>query len=346
MPGELTLALMEIERGLSYRKNSELNLLAAILCKRLSYFDQMRQYVAAIPVDDRLRSEAEWLVRSHQMRQRDLRERSKTQGQSRRIPAGGAQEAALPAALAAVRPSPTRTSPPGRQLRIALGSLLLLLVAGWLTVGQGAQTIGSLLFSPTPAPALGSVSENQPANQPAANPVEPSPGITPTVSLTTTNLLVPTSTPANVPANVAEAGPQAVAGNTTGAGVVPQATPYDLTPLLSQAGRAELAGINVTASLSGTVLLLSGIVATFEQQKALLDVVATAPGVSTVNQVDLLLRVPPTYTVQAGDTLWDITYRLYGNVDQMERLVAANADQLPSPSSLSVGMVLQIPANE
>ena len=71
--GELTLALMEIERGLSYRKNSELNLLAAILCKRLSYFDQMRQYVAAIPVDDRLRGEAEWLVRSHQMRQRDLR---------------------------------------------------------------------------------------------------------------------------------------------------------------------------------------------------------------------------------------------------------------------------------
>ncbi len=64
--GEVTLALMEVERGLHYRASSELHLLAAIFSQRVNNFDQMRQHVAAIPVDDVLRGEAEWLLRSNQ----------------------------------------------------------------------------------------------------------------------------------------------------------------------------------------------------------------------------------------------------------------------------------------
>src|SRR5262245_13590363 len=49
--GEVTLALVEVERGLAYVPSSELNLLAAILAQRLGDFAQMRRYVSAIPVD-------------------------------------------------------------------------------------------------------------------------------------------------------------------------------------------------------------------------------------------------------------------------------------------------------
>lgn len=47
---------------------SELNLLGAILCKRLGRWDDMRHFVAAIPADDALRGEGEWLLRSNQAR--------------------------------------------------------------------------------------------------------------------------------------------------------------------------------------------------------------------------------------------------------------------------------------
>ena len=68
--GELGAALAEAERGLTYADSSELHLLAAILSKQLGRHDKMRQHVAAIPVDDSLRGEAEWLLRSHQDRER------------------------------------------------------------------------------------------------------------------------------------------------------------------------------------------------------------------------------------------------------------------------------------
>jgi hypothetical protein len=69
---ELGAALAEAERGLTYADSSELHLLAAILAKQLGRYDRMRHHVAAIPVDDTLRNEAEWLLRSHQDRERAL----------------------------------------------------------------------------------------------------------------------------------------------------------------------------------------------------------------------------------------------------------------------------------
>ncbi len=66
--GDVAAALAEVQRGLAYQPSSELHLLAAILCKRSKRPDEMRHHVAAIPVDDVLRGEAEWLLRSSQAR--------------------------------------------------------------------------------------------------------------------------------------------------------------------------------------------------------------------------------------------------------------------------------------
>jgi hypothetical protein len=75
--GEITLALLEVERGLDYHPSSELHLLAALLSQRLGNLPQMRQHVAAIAVDDILRPEAEWLLRSHQVDMGALRQGAK-----------------------------------------------------------------------------------------------------------------------------------------------------------------------------------------------------------------------------------------------------------------------------
>ncbi|MCB0126333.1 MAG: hypothetical protein KDE58_28945, partial [Caldilineaceae bacterium] len=70
---DLLQALREVDRGLNYQASSELRLLGAILSQQMGDFEQMRRHVAAVPVDDVLRSEAEWLLRSHQERKRDER---------------------------------------------------------------------------------------------------------------------------------------------------------------------------------------------------------------------------------------------------------------------------------
>jgi len=75
--GDPHVALAEVERGLSVTRSVELHLLAAILAERVNDFQDMRKHVAAIPIDNPLRDEGEWLLRSHQARQREQRERRK-----------------------------------------------------------------------------------------------------------------------------------------------------------------------------------------------------------------------------------------------------------------------------
>lgn len=82
--GNRTAALAEVERGLTFAESSDLHLLAAILAEKLERFDQMRRHVAAIPVDDTLRGEAEWLLRAHQDRERAQREAARSAAKSGR----------------------------------------------------------------------------------------------------------------------------------------------------------------------------------------------------------------------------------------------------------------------
>jgi nucleoid-associated protein YgaU len=125
-------ALQEVQRGLAYVNSSELNLLGAILCKRLSRWEDMRHYVAAIPVDDPLRGEGEWLLRSNQARQRPAPPppRGKAPVAIPVIP----DSDALPVVMDEVAPSAGRQPQPKRRAAPALwlALLALLLGGGWL----------------------------------------------------------------------------------------------------------------------------------------------------------------------------------------------------------------------
>ena len=111
--GNVLGALQEVQRGLSYVNTSELNLLGAILCKRLGRWEDMRHYVAAIPVDDPLRGEGEWLLRSNQARQRPAAPppRGKAPVAIPVIP----DSDALPLVMDEVAPSPKHRKPENRR---------------------------------------------------------------------------------------------------------------------------------------------------------------------------------------------------------------------------------------
>lgn len=52
---------------------------------------------------------------------------------------------------------------------------------------------------------------------------------------------------------------------------------------------------------------------------------------------------PKTLTVQAGDSLWDIAARLYGNGELYIRLIEANRKKLADPDHIIPGQILQLP---
>jgi LysM repeat protein len=346
-------ALQEIDRGLTYQASSELRLLGAILSKRIGDFEQMRHHVAGIPVDDILRPEGEWLLRSHQTRQRELREANKMTG-GERSGAFFTDERDLPYAMqpassAAINAS-SKVAGPRLGYGLALACLLLVAIGGSALVARNPVWLTSLFWSggSTELPA-DSANALDPAVNPAINPV-----VLPVQDQTAapgapTQTLDPTVTPtSDVPANIvqviiATATPAAVAASTP---TLNDNQPFDLASYLQQLGRNDLAQIDASASLQGAVLTLEGIVPSFEARQGLVELAQSAPGATSVNAIGLIVRLPATYTVQAGDTLWDITYRLYGDMTKMQAVVEANQDILPSPEALSVGMTLKLPPFE
>ncbi|MDQ3247744.1 MAG: LysM peptidoglycan-binding domain-containing protein, partial [Chloroflexota bacterium] len=337
-------ALAEVERGLDYRESSELHLLGAILAKRLGDFDLMRQQVAAIPLDDVLRQEAEWLLRSHQTRQRSLREAGKARQPGRQL-ATTAQDETLPFLVGDVSPSPTRQPRSSGAGRVWFGLLTLLVLVGsaWVLLGQGAPWTSWLGLNETPTEQAetGEITSNQGVPPPVGQPISPTlqtgPVLTPTVSITITpdipnNLVQLAGTPEPLAANT----PQTVVD-----AIDPQV--FDLKSFLTQKERSDLVQLEVAATLQGERLNLRGFVQMDAERRDLISLAATAPGVGEVNALDLLVRLPPIYVVQEGDTLWDITIKLYGDPARMQALSDANRAILPSPEALRIGMELTVP---
>ena len=335
--GDVGEAQNEVQRGLAYQPSSELHLLGAILCKRQARYDDMRHHIAAIPVDDVLRGAAEWMLRSHQARQRQSPDPRRAQEQ-----APPPDDELLPTLMDEVRPSPHKAPPRSRlpALVAFMAMMALLVLLGWYFWQEQPSWLAGLL--PAPSVAAPAAQPILPAPEKAAATLVPVELVAPTTAVATATELPPTPTVAVAP-DLAKQAAEPIAASSPEA--VVQSKSYDLRTVLIEAQRPDLAE-NVTGRLEGGTLVIEGSVASEAARAELEELVLRLPGVDAVSVVNVLVRPPATYTVQEGDNLWTISLELYGTPDRIEDLFAANRDILPSANALSVGMVLQVPPVE
>lgn len=118
-----------------------------------------------------------------------------------------------------------------------------------------------------------------------------------------------------------------------------------LRRLLEALGDAELSG--VTVAQSGSALRLSGAVpadAAKRRAEALAAAVAAdAAGGVTVDASALVSQGTQDYVVRAGDTLWQLAERFYGNGREWPAIAAANPELPRDFAQLPVGARLKIP---
>ncbi len=350
---DLLQALREIDRGLSYHPSSELRLLGAILSQRIGDFEQMRQHVAAVPIDDILRTEAEWLLRAHQQRQRAQRTATRTPAAQRAAPPAlvpltpfdeGLQ---LPMPLAqnerAPGHPPTATNaaqrPGNRRVGFYFALLLLAAVTAGLALSSRENGRAFLPWLNVPSDSAGDGTPND------AEVVVPVHRADTETTAEDAPILLPTATPVGVPGDVVLVAPEPMAESTIGALVVNPLQPFDLATYLNAQGRPDLAALGVIASSQEGSVRLEGFVPAFMARQDLIELMEAAPGVSSVSGANILVRLPPTYTVAAGDTLWAISYYFYGE-DKIAEIIAANRASLPASNMLTIGQELQIPAAE
>lgn len=380
--GNVLGALQEVQRGLAYTNASELNLLGAILCKRLGRWDDMRHYVAAIPADDPLRGEGEWLLRSNQARQRPAPAAGSTGRNKAPVALPIIPDSdALPVVLDEVAPSPHHPKPTrsgagrGLTMLVALTLIAVLAGAGWIGWQSGLLPLGGDAVAEQAAPPAGDQPAAAQATVVPAILIDPAPadaqafpagaeaapaaipGATPDSNgdaadaPTDPTSLFPTPT---VAPDLVESAPisQAIASTSDAAAVsAAGAGSVDLSRLdwqawLRERNRTDLADLPVTVRVQDKILILEGTVEYAEQRAALEFEAKQLPGIADVSLVNVTLRPPQRYTVQEGDSLWVISVRIYGNADQIEEIYAANRDQMTSAGDLRVGMVLAVPPIE
>lgn len=329
--GEFQAGLEEVEVGLTFYGSSELHLLAAILSQQLGRYDQMRHHVAAIPQEDSLRAEAEWLLRSHEDRQRALREGLRVDSNVRRnVQRGGIQATRA----SAVQQLAARNlgSVPGAVLRaglvkfLAVGSVVLVslfilaVAANELFPTQVEQAMARLSFIQfEPRVTDDNAGEPDASSEPAAD----------GAATDLTGQLANGENPATV---TLLQGPQALTPDGDG-----------LSALLREAGRADLLELGLTVRVENERALVQGVVTMDEQRRALAELLPRAPDVAEVDLSGVTLDPPAVYTVQTGDTLWTVVYNIYGDVEQLDEVADANREILPSPELIQPGMELRIP---
>ncbi|MEZ4709751.1 MAG: BON domain-containing protein [Caldilineaceae bacterium] len=402
-------ALTEVRRGLAYAPTAELLLLGAILSEQQGAYDLMRGFVAEIPLEDSLREEAEWLLRSHQMRQRALRLGQPTQAPHTAeavdinavMPVRSYAEAR---AATPLQPAPSRSRQRVAGQRVWPTAMALILLIAVLWTGWRALNpiLDSTVVPPlnqsaasgqneTTAATEGSSAVSAPARVPAQEPVstagqaEP-PLISgePQVEIDASNLVTATDAasveavddPAAADADTARQeeptgdgqGEDAVGAGDAAEDAVPAVEPpptstpepivdstpagalldqdlkpFDILAYLKEAGRPDLAQLSVDAQIRDGELIIYGVVPWAEHRRDILAVTQNVAGVERVNSVDLRVRVPATYTVQEGDTLWIIAYRLYDDPARWPEIVSYNQALIPNPQSLRLGSTIQAP---
>jgi nucleoid-associated protein YgaU len=341
--GDLAAALKEVQRGLAYQPSSELHLLAAILCKRSKRPDEMRHHVAAIPVDDVLRGEAEWLLRSHQTRWNK---------KARRGPVAAENS---PTRLDEVQPTAR-----GRRTHGGLWAtatfLALIGVGTWFFWPELSPWVMAMLNGGGAVPA---VAEPAPAPPelpavPTGDPASPteSAGV-PTATMTgepapataTTAAPATVPTPTDVPSTMAdtEGAPEIANSDASSPAKTTNTRNFNLAEYLIEAGRRDLADYQVAARFEGAVLILEGWVPMAVDREELELLAKAVPGVEEVVMVNVKVRPPATYTVQSGDTLWGIAAKIYGSANKVAEMRELNGAAIGPNDLLSEGLVLKLP---
>ncbi len=356
--GDAKQALSTIRQGLNESDSADLHLLAAILHQRVAEFDQMRAHVAAIPIDDALRPEGEWLLRSHQARQA---------GGRRRVQASS--DALAMTSFGQIGKEETRKkSQRSRPLwLLPVAAVLLLAVAGWWgwqsgLLNSSLQQVGTTQSNP-------SVAENvaEPVSEPAVQvEIAPTPEtVLPTATPVPTTpppadvvqadpaaevvlasaAITETGTDASAPTANPTAEPSPVASNNQGNVVVlAETAELDLAKLLTELGETDLAELPVTASRSGGEVQLTGNVPTAAQRTRIVDALSAVPGVTKVDALNLVVRVSKTYTTQAGDNLWRIAEAMYGDGRRWQEIYDLNRSLLGNnPGAIFTNMELRLP---
>lgn len=358
LAGDHERALAILAQGLSAVNASELHLLAALIHRKQGEYDGMHRHVAAIPVDDPLRPEGEWLLRSHQQKQRAVRQAQKEYTPPAH-PGKAARQlspefyAAPPTLQSPLRPPRISTRRVGRLvtglLVVVMAALLLrqpltnglaLLTADPTAAVTTGTKSNAAAIGPTLLPVLAATPTSEPTPAPTALPTA-LPTVLPTATLPVPVAAAPPAEEAPPPAE-----PPAIAAlNDALAAAVAtsEANRFDLADYLTRAERADLAVLPISATLENGRLVLSGVVTLTYLRLELLASVAEMPGVTEVDAINLVVRLPEVYVVGDGDTLWTIAYYLYGDGSRWEELYAANAKLLGNTVLLALGMELEVP---
>ena len=377
-------ALEGIQQGIEVLEAPELYLLAALIYRKRGEFKEMREHVAAIPADDVLRGEGEWLLRSHQEqlqlgRREEARKRDRTKGTQLAVGKASRQFSTdyYPAPLAEKQSSKMGAFKVRRNrlpwaipiavvlLAVILfsqggGDSLLSALRQLRTIPEGLTSVYSSLTRDEPAVESEAASapdtsaqisaaavEDTPA-QAAANPPPPAQAAAQSTEAQST-VATPEPTQASLPTPTvaAEATPDVAAMIVAAA----RAQTFDLTTFLNERARPDLAALDLRASWTSSAppgeLTLQGTLTLTSDQIELLQLAAEIEGVTSINHNELVVELPDAYTVRVGENLRHIAYRLFGDATRWTEIYNANQDLIgEDPNNLWVGLSLTVPHEE
>ncbi len=346
--GNELAALEGIRQSVAVVDASELHLLAALIYRKRGEFSDMRHHVAAIPADDILRREGEWLLRSHQERlQQGRLEEARKREQA---PVKGGQlvvgKASRQVNSEHYYPVPLDKQPPpkARRSRLpwAIPIAAALLGAIFLTQGTADSVLTALrqlrdipqelssaysaLIQDDPAPesraAIDSAENVTLRATVGPDTATPAPTEAPQEEPAAFPLPEPTQLPSPSPTPTdSEMNSAAVAATIV---ATAREQSFDLRAYLNGQNRPDLAALAVTAWLQNGELTLQGIVSLTSDRIELLDLAAQIEGVELIHGAALVVQLPETYIVQKGENLRIIAYKLYGDSGRWADLYIAN----------------------
>jgi nucleoid-associated protein YgaU len=372
--GNEVAALEGIDQGISLLEAPELHLLAALIYRKRGDFKEMREHVAAIPADDILRSEGEWLLRSHQEqlqlgRREEARKRGRAKGTQLAVGKASRQFSTeyYPAPLDKKQVAKKGTFKIRRnRLPWAIPIAAALLAVIFFSRGSG-DSLQTVLRQLRTIPAelssfYSSFTRDEPAVETAADD-GPDTGSqinaaatanTPTPQISSAAPQAPTSLPTPQPT---QSPPTPTAASSAAPDVratiiaAARVQSYDLNTFLNDLDRPDLADLGIKASWAPGAppgeLIVQGTVTMTSIQIELLGLMVEIEGVTSIDHGGLAVELPETYLVRAGENLRHIALRLFGDADRWTEIYDANQDLIgEDPNNLWVGLSLTVPQAE